>query len=131
MNFMRHLIIILTACIVFSCNKQKEIIIEPATGCYLDTICYSLPLCVRNNIDSALAKPKGTIVYSVDLYKYNGDSVYYFTSGCCDRYNPVKDKNCNYLFAPSGGLGGSGDGTHPNFFSQAQLLKRVWKDMRP
>jgi hypothetical protein len=122
---MKYLIIILASGIIFSCNKQKEIIIEPASNCYLDTICYSLPLCVKNNIDSALAKPKGALFYSVDLYKYNGDSVYYFISGCCDRFNPVRDKNCNYLFAPSGGIGGFGDGTHPNFFSQSLLLKKV------
>jgi hypothetical protein len=87
--------------------------------------------CVQSSIDSALSKPKGSLFYTVDLYKYNNDSVYFYVTGCCDRYNPVKDKNCNYLFAPSGGIGGFGDGTHTNFFTQATLLGRVWVDPRP
>lgn len=128
---MKYIIFIIASCIFFSCTKQKENINEPLLNCYLDTICYNLPQCVKNNIDSALAKPKGTLLLSVDLYKYNGDSVYYFVLGCCDRFNPVRDKNCNYLFAPSGGIGGFGDGTHLSFFTQATLLKMVWKDTRP
>ena len=35
--------------------------------------------------------------------------------------NELKDENCMYLFAPTGGFSGSGDGTHPDFRNEAIL----------
>jgi hypothetical protein len=126
---MKHIIFAFTIIYFLSCTKDNNEANEVPQTCTDISKCISF--CVKTNIDSALAKPKGSLFYSVDLYKYNNDSVYFYVTGCCDRYNPVKDKNCNYLFAPSGGIGGFGDGMHTNFFTQATLLGRVWVDTRP
>lgn len=86
---------------------------------------------MQAQIDTALAKPKGYVLYKIDAYKYQGDLVYLYYAGCCDRYNELKDKNCSFLFAPSGGIGGGGDATHPNFFSEAIFVSTIWTDPRP
>lgn len=90
----------------------------------------AIPGCVQSAVDSALAQPKGTLYLQVDAYKYQDKTVYLFYAGCCDRFNPLKDPNCNYLFAPSGGFTGMGDLSHPNFFGEAVKLSTIWKDPR-
>jgi len=42
--------------------------------------------------------------------KYQGKTVYYTLSLCCDQYNPVYDAQKNYICAPTGGITGQGDG---------------------
>ncbi len=86
--------------------------------------------CMQLQIDSSLAKPKGYLYYRIDAYKYQGNNVYLYYQGCCDRYNELKNENCNYLFAPSGGIGGGGDGTHPNFRNEAVFISTIWTDPR-
>jgi hypothetical protein len=88
-------------------------------------------LCMQAKVDSALTQPKGTVLYKIDAYEYNGATVYLYYNGCCDAYNDLKDGNCYYLFSPSGGLAGGGDRTHPNFFKEAKFIETVWVDPRP
>jgi hypothetical protein len=87
--------------------------------------------CMQTQIDSSLAKPKGSHYQRIDAYKYQGNNVYLYFTGCCDRFNELKDEDCKYLFAPSGGFGGGGDGTHPNFRNEATFISTVWVDPRP
>ena len=101
----------------FSCKKNET---EP-----------TITKCIQIQIDSSLANPKGYLYYRIDAYKYQGNNVYLYYKGCCDRYDELKDENCNYLFAPSGGVGGSGDNSHPNFRNEATFIKTMWQDPRP
>lgn len=87
--------------------------------------------CMQAQINAALAHPKGYVLFSIDAYNYQGKTVYFYYAGCCDKYNEVKDEDCNFLFAPSGGVGGNGDHTHPNFFTEATFISNVWTDPRP
>jgi hypothetical protein len=105
---------------MFSCKKDAS----PAQ------IIVCLGSCMQWQVDSALSKPKGQLFYKIDAYEYNGAAVYLYHAGCCDRYNDLKDGNCNYLFSPSGGISGGGDGTHPIFFKEAKFIQTVWTDPR-
>ncbi len=116
---MKYLIILLFAVSILSCGKTSKLSGKNAT-----------PACVQQLIDSAMANTKGALFTKVEAYDYQDKKVYVYTPGCCDRYSEVKDENCVYLFAPSGGMTGKGDGKHPNFFTEAKLIKVVWEDTR-
>jgi hypothetical protein len=107
------LIIILPA--LFSCKKENKSLLTP---------------CMQRAVDSAMAQPFGALHLQIDAYKYHDTAVYLYTAGCCDRYDLVKNVNCDYLFSPSGGIMGGGDRTHPDFFATAVFLGTVWRDPR-
>ena len=112
----------LTLLILISCKKNgTSAVNETPPG---------VSPCMQTQIDSSLAKPRGTLYIRIDAFKYQGNNVYLYYQGCCDKYNLLKDENCNYLFAPSGGFSGAGDGTHPNFFKEAKYLSNMWIDPR-
>lgn len=90
----------------------------------------NIPSCLQATIDSSMAKPAGALYTSVTAYKYQGTTVYLLMAGCCDRFDEVRNENCGFLFSPSGGIAGGGDGTHPDFFTTAVFLNTVWKDPR-
>lgn len=113
---MKYGIILFAAVLFFSCKKNKE---------------ENIPACMQSLIDSALSRPKETLFVKIDCYQYNGDIVYLYTSGCCDRYDEIKDIDCKYLFSPSGGIAGCGDCTHNDFFTKAKFLSNTWTDPRP
>jgi hypothetical protein len=119
---MKFPFLIIAICLLFGCKKNTSpdyIAICPVTTC------------MQISIDYALSQSKGSVLYSIDAYEYNGATVYLYYAGCCDRYNELKDANCNYLFAPSGGFTGGGDHSHPNFFKEAKFIKTAWVDPRP
>ena len=60
-------------------------------------------------------------------YRYDGKTVYFALSDCCDFPNPVYDQNCKMICAPSGGFSGKGDGKCPDFFDKAKDGVMVWK----
>jgi hypothetical protein len=118
---MRYLIVILFSVLVVSgCTKLKKTSANSA-----------ISNCIKHSIDSALSKPKGSLFIQIDKFLYKNNDVYLYYSGCCDRFNDLKDENCNYLFSPSGGFSGGGDGTHSTFFTEAKLVSTLWKDPRP
>lgn len=112
----KHFVFAVALVTLISCKKNN-----PAPG---------ISPCMQAQIDSALAKPKGQVIYSIEAYKYQGNYVYLYMAGCCDRYNELKDEDCNYLFAPSGGVSGGGDHTHPNFYNEASFISTLWVDPR-
>ena len=114
---MKYFFILFSSLIILSCSKTKD-------------SCSVITTCTQSIIDSALSKPKGSLFYKIDAYTYNGATVYLYYMGCCDRYNELKDGNCKYLFSPSGGFSGGGDGTHPTFFTDAKFVAVVWEDPR-
>ena len=91
---------------------------------------YDAPACIEKKIASIRSKRKWNPPAQVNEYLYNGKKVYLFSSDCCDKYEEVFDENCNRLCAPYGGISGDGDGTCPDFRTNAQHIRLVWKDSR-
>ena len=100
-------------------------------GCKKDCANSGISPCMQTQIDASLAATKGSLYYRIDAYKYQGNNVYLYYKGCCDRYDDLQDENCSYLFSPSGGIGGGGDHTHSDFFQQATFISTLWTDPRP
>jgi hypothetical protein len=86
--------------------------------------------CIQQKIDVIKAAPKWNPPAEVNEYTYKGKHVYLFSADCCDQYNELVDENCKYICAPSGGITGKGDGKCPDFSSNSQFVKLVWKDPR-
>ena len=118
---MKYILFILAVFCMFGCKKGDS---PQITTCVVTS-------CMQLQVDSALSKPKGQLFDRIDAYQYNGAAVYLYYAGCCDRYNDLKDGNCKYLFSPSGGIGGNGDRTHPDFFKEAKFIQTMWEDPRP
>ena len=114
---LKHLAFSLIVLLFISCKKN-----ETTSG---------ISPCMQAQIDSSLAKPKGFLYLKIDAYIYQGKNAYLYYPGWGDAYNELKDENCIYLFAPSGGFSGSGDGTHPNFRNEAIFISTIWVDPRP
>ncbi|HEX2608706.1 MAG TPA: hypothetical protein VHK91_15065 [Flavisolibacter sp.] len=90
----------------------------------------AIPACIQQRIDAIKKEPKWNPAAQVDLYRYNGKEVYYFSSNCCDQYNQVTDANCTTICAPSGGITGRGDRQCDDFNEKAQFIRTIWKDER-
>lgn len=90
----------------------------------------TVPDCIRQKIDKIKSEPRWNPPAEVYEYEYEGRTVYYFSSPCCDQYNEVYDENCNYICAPSGGYTGKGDQKCGDFNEKAKKIKLVWKDDR-
>lgn len=90
----------------------------------------TLPLCIRQRIDSLKKQPVQNPPATIYQYRYGGKTVYAFNAPCCDEYNVVVDADCRYLCAPSGGFSGRGDGACPDFKTAATEETLIWKDER-
>ena len=90
----------------------------------------SLPKCIEDKIIALKAAPKTNPPAEVLQYIYKGQTVYLFSSPCCDQYNMLYDEQCNVICAPSGGLTGKGDRKCTDFNDSATLVKTVFKDNR-
>ncbi len=90
----------------------------------------SIPICIEDKIKELKSKPKLNPPASITQFTYNGQIVYYITSGCCDQYNQLFDSNCSLLCSPDGGLTGRGDGKCLDFHDKKSNEKLIWKDPR-
>ena len=63
-------------------------------------------------------------------FQYNGATVYYETSPCCDQFTNLYSANGQLICHPDGGLTGRGDGKCPEFRDQRTEEKLVWQDPR-
>ena len=88
------------------------------------------PACIEDMIDELKNKPKYNPPAKVIQYEYNGQTVYYITSDCCDQYNNLYDENCKFICAPDGGIAGGGDGKCPDFHTKKTNEKIIWQDTR-
>jgi hypothetical protein len=75
-------------------------------------------------------EPVGNPPQSIWQYEYRGEIVYYIPPQCCDQFSVLYDSYGNVTCAPDGGLGGSGDGRCPNFFTERKNEKLIWRDVR-
>ena len=89
-----------------------------------------IPECVREMIEIFKSQPKGNPPRSITEYTYKKKRVFYVPPQCCDQYSDVFDENCNLLGHPDGGFSGAGDGSLPDFFTEAKDPRLVWKDDR-
>jgi hypothetical protein len=86
--------------------------------------------CIREKIATIKREPVSNPPTEVYSYLYQGKTVYYFTSNCCDMFNYVYDVNCNIICAPDGGIAGTGDGKCSEFFNEATNKTLIWIDTR-
>lgn len=86
-----------------------------------------LPSCLKTII-AGLSKEPANTPQSVTQYEYEGKTVYYLKSACCDKFNIVYDKDCKILGYPDGGLTGRGDGRLPDFWKKATDGVLLWKN---
>jgi hypothetical protein len=89
-----------------------------------------LPACIRHWIDVVEEESRWNPPAEVNEYQYNGKTVYLLSANCCDQYNTLIDNECNYICAPSGGIGGGGDLKCTDFEAKAKFVRLVWKDPR-
>jgi hypothetical protein len=76
------------------------------------------------------SEPVGDPPLSIRHYEYNGQAVYFVSARCCDIYSTLFDTDGNVLCAPSGGIGGAGDGRCLDFFTQRTNEQLIWQDPR-
>jgi len=89
-----------------------------------------IPACIEEKIDAISQQARFNPPATVYRYLYKDQYVYLFSSDCCDQYNYLYDKNCKIICAPSGGIGGAGDGRCSNFFQMVSDKTLIWKDPR-
>jgi hypothetical protein len=63
-------------------------------------------------------------------YMYQGKSVFYLTSRCCDRPGQLFDEQGNLMCEPDGGITGQGDGRCSGFFIDKTDEIFIWEDKR-
>lgn len=63
-------------------------------------------------------------------YEYQGQTVYYLPSRCCDIPSNVYSASGIIICHADGGLSGGGDGRCTDFFSTRKDEKIVWRDVR-
>lgn len=119
---MKYILILLAlpAMLSDTCKNRKKATEGPAVT----------PVCIQQKIDSISKLPRWNPPAQVDEYSFNGNTVYLFSSDCCDFFNILLDTACNYVCAPSGGITGRGDMKCPGFDSLARHVRLVWKDPR-
>jgi len=63
-------------------------------------------------------------------YQYNGATVYFETTPCCDQYTNLYSADGKLLCHPDGGLTGRGDGQCADFAKTRTEERLVWQDPR-
>jgi hypothetical protein len=99
-------------------------------SCHHEPVDTAVPICVQDMITQLKQLPKFNPPAQVSQYTYNGQTVYYFTSDCCDQFNYLYDGTCQPICAPDGGITGNGDGKCADFWKTAKLDRVIWKDQR-
>ena len=89
-----------------------------------------IPGCIQDKIEDIKAQEVWNPPAKVYSYQYEGKTVYYIPSRCCDIMSELYDKNCNLICAPDGGIAGNGDENCPDFIAQRTEEKLIWEDTR-
>jgi hypothetical protein len=88
------------------------------------------PSCIQKKIKEIQSENVRNPSGSIWQYEYNGQTVYYISSYCCDIQSQLFDSNCNLICSPDGGFLGKGDGKCPDFLTNRKNEKLIWKDDR-
>lgn len=113
---MKRLHILLLFVIIASCNNED--------------IPKGTPDCILTKIDQIKAEGVWNPPAKIYRYQYQGKTVYYIPSRCCDIPSVLLDENCNLICSPDGGLSGAGDGKCSDFFKERSDEKLIWEDDR-
>ncbi len=129
---MKYLLILLAAPVlsISECGQHKKNNMEPEKEQTAIIDSSRIPECIQVKIDSIGKEARWNPPAQVDQYTYNNQTVYFFTSDCCDQFNLAYNSSCHVICAPSGGFSGKGDGRCSEFLKTAQHVKLVWKDPR-
>lgn len=90
----------------------------------------TLPKCISDMIARYKKAPVRNPPVKIYSYRYKGKTVFYVNAECCDMFSDVYDSNCKLLGHPDGGFTGRGDGSLPNFKTEAGNEKLIWSDTR-
>ncbi|MBW8888206.1 MAG: hypothetical protein JF616_10665 [Fibrobacteres bacterium] len=91
----------------------------------------ALPAWVESRISQYKAERVADPPREIIEFDHGGSKVYLVSSDCCDQYDSLFDANQRYICAPSGGLGGLGDGKCDAVFDEHSAGRKVvWKDDR-
>ena len=88
------------------------------------------PTCVQNEIRQLKSDKVKNPPASVWQYDYNGQTVYYISSYCCDIPSKLFDNDCNQICSPDGGITGAGDSKCKDFLNKRKNEKLIWQDDR-
>lgn len=94
------------------------------------TSTYGVPACITEKITAMKAAEVKNPPLSLWQYQYNGQTVYYIPSYCCDIPSELYNSQCNLICSPDGGITGRGDGKCSDFFDKRTDGKLIWKDDR-
>jgi hypothetical protein len=97
-------------------------------SCGKDDALDNAPACIKEKIKQIESQaPRMAAVWQ---YDYNGQTVYYIPSDCCDQFNLLFDSECNVICSPDGGFSGGGDGRCTDFYAKAKNKTLIWEDKR-
>lgn len=105
---MKNIFILLSLFILnaSACKLQKDVEKNAET----------VPECIQEMITEISSQKVANPPIHIYRYTYNGQTVYYMTSKCCDIPSNLYDENCNRICSPDGGITGKGDMKCLDFF---------------
>ncbi|MGJ3233879.1 DUF6970 domain-containing protein [Marivirga sp.] len=99
-------------------------------SCEKEDILINTPECIKDQIEDIAKGDVWNPPAKIYSYQYEGQTVYYFPSRCCDIASSLYDAECNLLCSPDGGLSGNGDGQCSDFHDLKTDEKLIWEDKR-
>ncbi len=90
----------------------------------------SNPLWLQALIAQIESEPVTNPPSSIVRYRYQGATVYFRPSRCCDVPSDLFSEAGELLCHPDGGITGRGDGRCPDFFTARTDEQPVWQDPR-
>jgi hypothetical protein len=88
------------------------------------------PAWVQDLITQFESQPVANPPLSLWRYQYQGRTVYYVPSRCCDIWSDLYDADGSIICHPDGGITGLGDGQCPDFFTGRTDGVLIWEDPR-
>lgn len=99
-------------------------------ACNNEDIPPEVPSCIMDKIEEIEGQSVWNPPAKIYRYQYDGATVYFVPSRCCDIMSTLYDENCNIICSPDGGIIGNGDGQCPDFFANRTEERLVWSDDR-
>lgn len=94
-------------------------------GCKPDV--EKLPSCIDALVQKAENGNDDYDAWQIIEYEYQNDKYYLVAAGCCDRFDPLFDSDCNEICSPSGGFSGGGDGKCPEWVASLTDGVIIWE----
>ncbi|GAB3302089.1 DUF6970 domain-containing protein [Hymenobacter tenuis] len=104
--------------------------IEPSPGSDAAFDTAKRPKWLEDRIQKHMNDKKQNPPIHIYSYQFDGATVYYETSPCCDQYTNLYAADGKILCHPDGGLTGRGDGNCPDFVKKRTTERLVWQDPR-